>query len=377
VISRGASQTRTPELDGLRGFAILLVLIHHFGPSSISADYGSLVHYALIPFRLTWTGVDLFFVLSGYLIGGILLDVRRSPNYFSTFYVRRALRILPAYYMLLALFVLGLDLQDRGGRSLDWLFQERGNLLDYVFFFQNFWWVDHSQLNWMNSTWSLAIEEQFYLTVPALVRFTPRRVQVGILIGLVLLAPVLRTYLFLYTEHGPEAAYALPWCRMDALALGVLIAFVRRDSRCWSCLMAHKVYVRGAFCALLAPMAFLTLAAPDGFHLLMATGGYSIVAIFYVCLLVFVLVDGSGPAALLMRSATLRNLGMISFGLYLIHIPVLGLAYGLLFNSAPQISQPVHVATSLAALAASVAIATASWKLFENRFVRHAHLLRY
>jgi peptidoglycan/LPS O-acetylase OafA/YrhL len=86
---------RVPALDGLRGVAILLVLLRHsfFGLESQS----SLLSAFLAAGRLTWSGVDLFFVLSGFLIGGILLDARKSPRYFSTFYIRRAYRILPLY----------------------------------------------------------------------------------------------------------------------------------------------------------------------------------------------------------------------------------------------------------------------------------------
>ena len=95
-------QGRIPELDGLRGMAILLVLVGHYfavpgtGAASLLNGYW---------FRLGWTGVDLFFVLSGFLIGGILLDVRDSPNYFKTFYARRFFRIIPLYYAWILLYI--------------------------------------------------------------------------------------------------------------------------------------------------------------------------------------------------------------------------------------------------------------------------------
>src|ERR1700680_2364594 len=95
-------QGRIPELDGLRGMAILLVLVGHYfavpgiGEASLLNGYW---------FRLGWTGVDLFFVLSGFLIGGILLDARNSPTYFKTFYARRFFRIIPIYYAWIALYI--------------------------------------------------------------------------------------------------------------------------------------------------------------------------------------------------------------------------------------------------------------------------------
>jgi peptidoglycan/LPS O-acetylase OafA/YrhL len=90
-------QPRIPELDGLRGFAILQVIsVHYFYNPDANLPAG--LHFLQRLFALGWTGVDLFFVLSGFLIGGILLDARDSPNYFKTFYIRRFFRIAPLYY---------------------------------------------------------------------------------------------------------------------------------------------------------------------------------------------------------------------------------------------------------------------------------------
>src|SRR6266853_6247934 len=95
---------RVPELDGIRGIAIGMVIAGHF--FEIVSRPGSRLAYALVPLRLTWSGVDLFFVLSGFLIGGILLDARDSPTYFRTFYMRRVFRILPVYYTWILLYAL-------------------------------------------------------------------------------------------------------------------------------------------------------------------------------------------------------------------------------------------------------------------------------
>jgi peptidoglycan/LPS O-acetylase OafA/YrhL len=105
---------RIPELDGLRGLAILLVILCHHVGNPDHSPLGFLPHRFLLPFTAGWSGVDLFFVLSGFLIGGILLDARDSPNYFRMFYVRRVFRILPIYYLWTLLFeiivVVGLTL---------------------------------------------------------------------------------------------------------------------------------------------------------------------------------------------------------------------------------------------------------------------------
>jgi peptidoglycan/LPS O-acetylase OafA/YrhL len=171
--------------------------------------------------RLSWSGVDLFFVLSGFLIGGILLDAVDSPHYFKTFYIRRAYRILPLYSVLLALAVI----VERGA---SWLPR-------YVLLLQNFWmaWTGVFGVYALSVTWSLAIEEQFYLTLPPLIRFTSRKALTKIMIGAVLLAPPCRALAIAFLPGKLLAAYVLMPCRMDALGLGVLIVIATRSPRIW------------------------------------------------------------------------------------------------------------------------------------------------
>src|ERR1044072_8024855 len=111
---KAAAGKRILELDGVRGLAIALVLIFHYTDGVISTGertvYGSsALFYAFLPTRLMWSGVDLFFVLSGFLIGGILLDSRTSPRYFTTFYARRIHRIFPIYYLMIAFVWIGVS----------------------------------------------------------------------------------------------------------------------------------------------------------------------------------------------------------------------------------------------------------------------------
>src|SRR6266446_4286628 len=95
------SSLRVPELDGLRGIAILLVIVWHYAVELFAREPGSTAAYGLAVLRLSWSGVDLFFVLSGFLIGGILIDNRGARNYFRVFYFRRVCRIVPLYYLCL------------------------------------------------------------------------------------------------------------------------------------------------------------------------------------------------------------------------------------------------------------------------------------
>jgi peptidoglycan/LPS O-acetylase OafA/YrhL len=181
---------RIPELDGIRGTAIALVLFHHLFIFPLVP--GSFLSRFVIPLRLSWTGVDLFFVLSGFLIGGILLDARKAPNYFQVFYSRRFFRILPIYAAMLLIIpalamVAGvLHLENYrwlGGNPLPWY--------SYWTFTQNFWMArtNVSGLMILVITWSLAIEEQFYLTLPVLIRFLNKKSLMAVVVSGILLAP--------------------------------------------------------------------------------------------------------------------------------------------------------------------------------------------
>src|SRR5882672_11423735 len=169
---------RIPELDGLRGLAILLVLIWHFGCGTISAVGHRWLFYLGDAGSLFWSGVDLFFVLSGFLIGGILLDARNSPNYFKAFYARRVCRIIPIYAVVVGAFYLCMATGVPGRiAESEWLFGPTAPWSAYATFTQNIGYATGGPdvANWFRPTWSLAVEEQFYLILPAVVWFVSRR----------------------------------------------------------------------------------------------------------------------------------------------------------------------------------------------------------
>ena len=186
---------RSPALDAVRGVAIALVVIYHTGF-----------------FEFGWIGVDAFFLLSGYLIGGIVFDRRADPALFRIFYARRAFRILSLYAVsvVICLGSLGATLASvlTLTQNLAWSFGRFP--LDLPF----------------SVTWSLAVEEQFYIVLPLLLRFTPQRFIVGLLWVGVIGAPVWRAVL--EATCGFNAAFLLLPCRLDTLMGGVLIALWRR-----------------------------------------------------------------------------------------------------------------------------------------------------
>src|SRR6266478_6063614 len=195
-----SSRGRIPELDGLRGLAILLVVLFHFITYSYHGPSHTALSYFTKLFGLGWSGVDLFFVLSGFLIGGILLDVRESPRYFGTFYLRRIHRILPVYYVWILFYALIFCM------PLGWfpatLEVSRSHLSvapRYVFFLQNMAYQQgHFQWVWFAVTWSLAVEEQFYLIAPPLIRFLSNSRFAILSVAAVVFCPVLRGVVFVH-----------------------------------------------------------------------------------------------------------------------------------------------------------------------------------
>jgi peptidoglycan/LPS O-acetylase OafA/YrhL len=164
-----AAASRLPELDGLRAIAILLVLFSHQAAFVPLAGIRRFLD-------MGWIGVDLFFVLSGFLIGGILLEQRDATNYYRIFYLRRFLRIVPLYTLILlpGLVVLGLGLQAYfAGHSLG--DRSAAAIWFCPFFLQNIAWaLALIPPTYLLPTWSVAVEEQFYLLLPLLIRKVDR-----------------------------------------------------------------------------------------------------------------------------------------------------------------------------------------------------------
>ncbi|WP_284666444.1 acyltransferase [Myxococcus sp. SDU36] len=196
-----------PVLDGLRGVAVLMVISYHSLTGLRSASLGSL-------FQVGWAGVDLFFVLSGFLITRILVQTRARGGYFRTFYARRALRIWPLYFLVLV-FTFGVM-----GRLLPALAFDthRYAWTTYALYLQNLWMTDFGPAP-INVTWSLAIEEQFYLVWPLLVFFLRNGQLRALLWACVLLSPAARL-VALWEGAAPIQVYTFTLFRLDGLALG-------------------------------------------------------------------------------------------------------------------------------------------------------------
>jgi peptidoglycan/LPS O-acetylase OafA/YrhL len=372
---------RIPELDGLRGVAVLLVVtLHYIATSSFGGEFGSLLYRFKQVFRLGWSGVDLFFVLSGFLIGGILLEARDSPNYYQTFYMRRVHRIFPVYYAWILLYVL---IRIAGTRWIPGFLPVTTagltHLPVYVLFLQNFTHLPFGTFDWywFLVTWSLAVEEQFYLIAPVVIRTLSRTSLTITLCATVALAPVLREVIFRFASPGNMYWNTLMPCRADALAIGMLAALAWKSGDIRSFLSRQKTPIYGALLFFFCGFLILLKYFPGTDNHLTAIAGFSWLALFYVTLLLSVLVNPNGILGRGMRSKWLMRLGVLSYCLYVVHVPINGILHAVLLGNRPSISTLPSAGVTLLATMVSLGIATLSWKYFEGPMVRRGHRYSY
>ena len=388
--SFSTSSSRIPELDGLRGIAIILViLLHYFYQTTLALEHpATLVDHLYVWFRmgaaLGWTGVDLFFVLSGFLIGGILLDVKDSPFYYKTFYARRFYRIVPIYYLwLLGYVLLLLTVRDAAAAYYPDPFipSLKGGVLWLFAFVQGVTFDRYMTLGWvwLVPTWSLAVEEQFYLVAPLLIRRLSRRALALVLGATVLMAPLLRLWV---RSHLPtsganwDLAYILMPCRADTLAIGVLAAlFWRTQSlRTWLSNRAWLLY--GLTGASFAGVVVLG-RSPNLSSFSMQSVGYTWIALFYGLVLIMVLEKPRGLLAWFTRAKWLGEIGRLSYCIYLVHFATWWVFHTSVLLVERRPAQWHYTVASCAALIVVYAVARMSWRDIEYPLLRRGSAYQY
>jgi peptidoglycan/LPS O-acetylase OafA/YrhL len=323
--------------------------------------------------NLTWSGVDLFFVLSGFLIGGILIDNRDSPNLTRVFYARRATRILPLYYVTLALIWFVLIPHLPGAYSIlpGWV---------YALFLSNVAVGLAQSWDWisLSLTWSLAVEEQFYLSAPWVIRAVrPERIP-WLAAGIALAAELFRVLavMFLPSRHQFILIVDTPF-RMDTLALGILAAWVVRSAR--GAPFRSWLGRNWKACMAAGAVLFLGLDAlmPTDGSPVLAVAGYGFLAAFYA--LVVLVVFEVRPAGLsrLLGSAWLSSVGRYSYFMYLWHATISVAVFWVLAKPDFVLDSAYGAAVALVAFAATWGAAWVSWRWFEGPVVRWGHKLSY
>ena len=329
---------RLPQLDSVRGLAVLVVLLHN------TDKY----QYTGFLARNGWMGVDLFFVLSGFLITGILLDTKNTRGYFRKFYMRRCLRIWPLYYCsLLFMFVVVPLLRPSEAhrifepRSMPWW--------SYFVYLQNFLVPAITQATGLlGVTWSLAVEEQFYAVWPIVVRCCSEAQLRNLTLALISASPVLRFFLV----HRGCNVYANTFCRLDGLMAGALLALAFRSKS-----FSRDACVRLAWVVLLIalPLAVITSGVQWAV--------YSCSALASVSFVYLALCSKQKWLHAILGNRFLIYTGTISYGIYLLQKIPTDAAMSLHFDRYPLFVLPLTAA-------ATYALAVLSWNLLEKPALR-------
>jgi peptidoglycan/LPS O-acetylase OafA/YrhL len=365
-LSVNRSRDHVAVLDGVRGIAILLVMLLHVTRGIAPQD--ALSGRFLSACDWGWCGVDLFFVLSGFLITGILVDTKGSPHFFRNFWARRVLRIFPLYYAYLIVFF-GLVArfvpiepermaEARSYQLWLWLYGTnilvvlRGDgLIASLYFF-----------------WSLAVEEQFYVVWPLVVRWVDRRRMAWVCVAFIVVAIVSRALLV----GVPFAPDVLTICRMDSLAVGALLAVMMREGG----LNRWRGVARVLLGGLVGSLALATWWGADvKARATFEVAVYAVLAFTFGALLLLALT--SGPETGLRRvleGRSLRFFGRYAYGLYVFNQPVcIVLRHALPFARLVGVAGGYYeaLAAQMAlGFAGTIGAAVASYHLYEKHFLR-------
>ncbi|HWQ33499.1 MAG TPA: acyltransferase [Blastocatellia bacterium] len=350
-----AESRRLAELDGIRGLAALAVLLYHaFYIPLLQTDAAGLARLIAQVTKAGWLGVDLFFVLSGFLITGILLESRSDRHYLRNFYARRVLRIAPLYYA--ALLVLLLWYPDSGSFVL------LGSL--YLTNFASLFAVPML----FGPLWSLSVEEHFYLLWPWLVRWLSRRGLAITAALIVLVSPLARACAF--GSVGVMEIYYLSWFRFDGLAWGALLALFYRSRFCTA-----RNLNRAALAAMLSGAAIIVAGLPFGLlsreRFIGSVMLYTAAQLFFAGLMAAALQPQQSRLKSALAWRPLVWCGEISYCFYLVHVFCFHAVEWLLAQSGLNLANVIGTLGDVTVRAAigttlAFAIAALSWRYFES-----------
>jgi peptidoglycan/LPS O-acetylase OafA/YrhL len=358
------SHSHYPALDGLRGTAILAVFLFHFGGGSHEGTNLPLRLY-LAFIRVGWMGVDLFFVLSGFLITGILYDTAHKEDRIKNFYARRALRIFPLFYGVLFAFLLLTPVL-----HLKW---HAGHILYFLYLYNMVPMLaphlsSPGSAMVLNHFWSLSVEEQFYLLWPFVIWLVrDRRRLLWISVAFMLLALGLRLTVVLHGGSQDEVFGLLP-TRADSLLFGAAVALLVRGP-------AGKRLPATPVAIVSGLLSLLVLLSGHVWYYgtqLIATVGYTSIGIFFACI-VYWAQTGEGWVARIFSAPFLRFFGRYSYGLYIYQ----GLLLVFMMPYVHTVQRLVHsdalggVLYILLSLVLLLGLSMLSFHFFEEPILRH------
>jgi peptidoglycan/LPS O-acetylase OafA/YrhL len=370
--------TRIKELDGLRGIAVVLVMASHIFRRANEFTQHPVLYSISNVAALGWVGVDIFFVLSGFLITSILFNAREKQHYFRNFYVRRILRIVPLYYIVM-LVVFQIVIPIKTPEFVDKI----PKLIPFQLLYLQNWvvltpWAESSV--YIGVTWSLAIEEQFYLFWPALIYFIKKESLFKWGLGYFLLSGIIRTAGILLWKDTFQAIhffYYNSFTRFDELILGGLLAIVISSDH-W----------QGKIKTIAQPMFFTSLfvfiafsiidQSPLNFrHIPINLVGYTSMSILTSALIsIFVIRPENSLIRRIFRNGILTFLGKYSYAMYLFHIPVLLILLDLLWWTHYR-GWKMYVLFIASSFLVTIVLSFASWHLFEKHMLNFKKYFEY
>ncbi len=354
------NKERIESLDGLRGVAILLVLFFHLFYYLPGSDYG-------------WAGVDLFFVLSGFLITGILLDTINHPHYWKYFYARRFLRIFPLYYISLILVIFTAYLLKSYYAPDQLHFHQLWEHQWWLWLYIYNWWEYINEMflpaRYVSHFWSLAVEEQFYLLWPLLVYVFRGKKLFYLIILLLLAAPVIRYLMFyLGSDSTYPQVYVATFTRIDSLAVGALISYAYRNPSMMSFLYGIKEWMFFISLAVILYSGVLDTFRSSGEGFIKF--GYTANAMMFGAF-VLIALDSSHWLSRALNNRLLKFFGKYSYAMYIFHWPLFHFLFSNIVTSF-NIRNPLIA--SMAVLLITILISIISWFLLEkpmNQFKRN------
>jgi peptidoglycan/LPS O-acetylase OafA/YrhL len=349
---------RTPALDGIRGaFTLMVIVSHFFGEVPNGWDVA----------KVGWVGVIGYFALSGFLIGRLILERMAHVNFVTVFYVRRFLRLMPPYFIvLLAAYGIYGVAAHRHWVDVDHMFPA----WTYLTFTQNFYMVHSGSIgpHWLAPTWTLAVEEHFYLIAPAALMFTPRRHLLKSLLVLGVASLALRIAIFEFGVLPSMAGRTLLACIADTIIAGMIAATLwKTEGFPWA---RYDVHLRAGAPVLLFVAALLQVIDNRIGTSLFATFGTTLMAIGLSCLLLALM--RNAPEARRFESPLLCFFGHTAYCIYLTHLTVLGLMHGLILGSRPDVATPEQMLVTCAAFGVSISVGWAFYKTVEEPCMAYA-----
>lgn len=357
---------RLSQLDGIRGVAVAAVIFNHLaGFPGLGMPRNAILSVVYRTADVGWLGVDIFFVLSGFLITNIILNERTERDFWKDFYLRRAFRILPAFTVVFAVTLIAAHL------FVPSIHISTSYVVAALCFMANWTVVNFNEMPLLGHLWSLAVEEQFYFLWPQ----AAKRLKIGTLLKLALMlaagSELVRISLALL-HVNPYIVYKITPSRIDGLSIGAALAAgsVLPEVRSWLNRRWRQIAI---VAAVLVPLAFFALHG----SLFMFNAWSHVLAIPPTIVLVAALIHGSSqqalplPLASFLGNPVLTYLGRRSYALYLIHVPIaIQVEDSRLHGSLSLLPRGivVNLLLAISVIAVSLVLTELSWHLIENPF---------